>query len=624
MPFLTVLRRAFWRLVVFEAAMDIATLVVLDPLRVLLLERTVALGDDPFVGNTALISFATSLPGVLAMTVAAIGSILVGVLAFGGVSIILWDARRGVVSAHLAVWRMLISRLPALLAISVCAFGAVLLLAVPVLAAGLAARHWWLSDGDFYFYLSTRPPQFVWAAASVGVVAAAVLLAGFYILLRTSFVVPICLFRSVGARQALRLSAWATKRRGRVLTWKLLWTAVCVAALWGITLVMLSSLLHWLGGRTVSDAALHWAGIAFGLGASLTLAALGAISRAAIVLVLLADRAADEVLPSRPNPGPAVARFARLRVAAAVVLGLAMPAVAVTEAATAADASWTGRGIAITAHRAGSAHAPENTMAALENAIAAGADVVEIDVQETADGEIVLLHDTDLRRVAGIARSVWQMRLNELQQLDVGSWFAPSFRGERIPTLRAFAAASRGRVRLNVELKDNGHGEDLATRVVAALRETAVAGDAAVSSLDLALLRQVRRMAPEIKVGLIVATGLGDLRRLDVDFVALARRLATPGVISQLAASGRQVHVWTLDSEADIARAMLDGVDNVITGDPLIATRVRERVAGLSEPERILLRARYSLDASWFRAIGRTGRTSGKDEAITGSADAGD
>ncbi|MBV8590515.1 MAG: hypothetical protein JO212_10735, partial [Acetobacteraceae bacterium] len=62
-----------------------------------------------------------------------------------------------------------------------------------------------------------------------------------------------------------------------------------------------------------------------------------------------------------------------------------------------------------------SARAPENTIAALRTAIADGADDVEIDVQETAEGHVVLLHDTDLRRVAGLARSVWDMRLDEFR-----------------------------------------------------------------------------------------------------------------------------------------------------------------------------------------------------------------
>ncbi len=247
----------------------------------------------------------------------------------------------------------------------------------------------------------------------------------------------------------------------------------------------------------------------------------------------------------------------------------------------------------------------------LRSAIAERADVVEIDVQETADGKVVVLHDTDLRRVAGVARSIWDMRLDELQQLDVGSWFSPAFHGERIPTLLEFASAARGKIRLNVEIKNNGRGEDLAVRTVAALREAGTADQAAISSLDTGLLRQVRGTAPQIKLGLILATGVGNLRRADVDFFALSRRLATPAVIRQLHASDREVHVWTLDDEASITRAMLDGADDIITGNPRLAVSVRAWFDELSEPERVLLSIGRSLDVGWLRTSGPVGQPRG-------------
>jgi glycerophosphoryl diester phosphodiesterase len=231
-----------------------------------------------------------------------------------------------------------------------------------------------------------------------------------------------------------------------------------------------------------------------------------------------------------------------------------------------------------------------------------GADAVEVDVQETADGEVVLLHDTDLRRVAGVGRSIWDLPYADLQALDVGSWFSPAFQAERIPTLRAFAAASRGRTRLNVELKNNRHGQDLAARVINVLHETGTADHAVISSLDIDLLRQVRHIAPQIKLGLILAAGVGNFRSVDVDFFALSRRLATPAVIRQLHAIGRQVHVWTLNDKSGIAQAMLDGADNIITSDPSVATEMRVWFHGLSEPDRTLLRLGRFLGTSRLHA----------------------
>ncbi len=608
-PFAATLRRAIWPLLVFEAAPELAVLVLFEPLLVLLLERIVALGDDPFVGNAALISFALSPPGMVALATAAIGTILVGVVASGGTSLILWEADRRLPRRHLAVWRSLLGHLPSLLALSAAAFAAVLVLAVPVLGTALAGRRWLLSAGDLYFYLATRPPEFLWATAAIGVTGAATGFAGLILLLRTGLALPICLLRPVSARGALRLAWQTTRGRVRALLPRLLGVAVGLALLWGTFFEALSTLLGWLIARGMSEADLHRAGIGLAVSAALAFTALAAISRGAALLVLLQDQAADAALASRGDAQQAPVRRLGLRLAAMLVLCAAIPAAAAVEVARAGEGAP--HAVAITAHRAGSAHAPENTLAALENAIIAGADVVEVDAQETADGEVVLLHDTDLRRVGGVARSIWEMRADELQRLDVGAWFAPGFQGERIPTLRAFAVASRGRVRLNVELKDNRHGEDLAARVVTILRETGVADQAAISSLDLGLLRQVRRMAPEIKLGLIVAIGIGNLGGVDVDFVAIARRLATPAVIRQIATNGREVHVWTLDDDASITRAILYGADNIITGDPLRATRIRNWAEGLTEPERTLLRVAYSLSAGWLRVTGRTELTHG-------------
>ncbi len=600
--FIATLRRAVWPLLVFEAAIGLVVLVLLDPLLVLLTERIVALSGDPVIGNTALIAFVLSPLGMLALATAAVGSILVNVVALGGVSLVLWNARQRLPMRQPAIWRSLLRHMPTLLALSTCTFAAVLLLALSVLLVAVAARHGFLSAGDLYFYISTRPRVFLWAIAAIGVATAAAVLAGLYLLLRTGLALPISLLRPVGAARALRLAVLATAGRTHALLPRLLGVVLGLAAIWIGTLMALSRLLGWLLTRPVTSPSLNAAVIGFVAATALAFAMLAAISRAGVLLVLLADPAATRVLPERTEPAAELRAGTPLRLVLALLLCVAIPAAATQEAVRVGQAALSDRAITITAHRAGSVHAPENTLAALKSAIAERADVVEVDVQETADGKVVLLHDTDLRRVAGVARPIWDMRLDELQGLEVGSWFSPTFHAERVPTLREFAAAARGQIRLNVEIKNNGRGEDLAGRTVAVLRETGTADQAAISSLDTGLLRRVRRTAPEIKIGLILALGIGNLRRADVDFFALSRRLATPAVIRQLHASGREVHVWTLDDEASIARAMLDGADDIITGNPRLAVRVRAWFGELSKPERVLLSIGRSLGAGWLRA----------------------
>ncbi|MGB7202125.1 MAG: glycerophosphodiester phosphodiesterase family protein [Pyrinomonadaceae bacterium] len=89
----------------------------------------------------------------------------------------------------------------------------------------------------------------------------------------------------------------------------------------------------------------------------------------------------------------------------------------------------------IIAHRGGSAHAPENTLEAFRAAVDAGADGIEFDVQLARDGVPVIIHDTDLKRTAGVDKRVADLTSRQLAKMDVGSWFSAQFRAETVPTL---------------------------------------------------------------------------------------------------------------------------------------------------------------------------------------------
>ena len=126
--------------------------------------------------------------------------------------------------------------------------------------------------------------------------------------------------------------------------------------------------------------------------------------------------------------------------------------------------------VKVTAHRGSSARAPENTLSAVRQAITDGADFAEIDVQTTADGELVVLHDGDLMRMAGDSRRLRDLTLSQAKELDVGKKFNAEFEGERIPTLAEVIRLSRGRIQLNIELKYNWPDPSLAGKVVELLR----------------------------------------------------------------------------------------------------------------------------------------------------------
>jgi glycerophosphoryl diester phosphodiesterase len=593
----SLLTRLVWPLLVFEAGIALALLLVLDPLLVALLQALVALSGDPFTGNAALIGFFLSPVGLLTVVTAAVAAIFLVAIEFGGVSLIACDAFQGRSPNLPSVWRRLLPRLPALLGLSAIVFLAIVALLLPVILVALAAHDLFLSDADIYFYLTVRPPAFLRAAGVVGVAAVSAALAAFWLTLRWWLSVPICVLQPVSAIEALRRSAHAAQGRKRALALMLVG--------WGLGTVLVGALaaaaLAGLGDLMLSPQrslqALTRGVVVFAVVNSAAVAVVSCLSRAALAVLATRFHVREGGPATQAAPLPPPVQLHRLaRRAAVVALCVAVPVVSIGQAVWAIGQFSADKPVMVTAHRAGSARAPENTLAALEQAIRDGADDVEIDAQETMDGEVVVLHDTDLRRVTGVARSIWQVRYDEIRDLDAGSWFDPRFHDERIPTLRAFAAAARGRIGLNVELKDNGHGVDLAGRVVAVLKAAGVADRAVVSSLDTGILRQVRQIDPAIPVGFILATGIGNLTGLDVDFFAIARRLATPGLIRRLSGTGHGVHVWGVDNADAMIAAMLDGADTLITDDPALAIEARRWLRELTPPEQALLRLRSALD----------------------------
>ena len=227
--------------------------------------------------------------------------------------------------------------------------------------------------------------------------------------------------------------------------------------------------------------------------------------------------------------------------------------------------------VEVIAHRGAAAARPENTMAAIERGIEDGADWIEIDVQETADGEVVVFHDSDFMRLAHVDRKIWEVTAAELRDIDLGSWFDPAYAGERAPTLRDVLAAARGRAKVVIELKYYGHDQDLEARVAALVDEFGMADQVALMSLSYPAIQKARAMRPDLRNGVLAATAVGDLAGLETDFLAVNVGLATPKLIRSAHAAGKDVYVWTVNDPLTMSRLISQGVDGLITDEPAVA-----------------------------------------------------
>ncbi len=231
----------------------------------------------------------------------------------------------------------------------------------------------------------------------------------------------------------------------------------------------------------------------------------------------------------------------------------------------------------VIAHRGASAYAPENTIAAFELAVRQGADMIELDVQRSADGVLVVFHDETTERWDGQKRLATMCTLAELLALDIG--------GERVATLAEVCAFARERgVRLNVELKGAGFGADVARMLRAERIEELVL----ISSFVEAALHEFAAANPRIPRAYLMGT---DTWRPDVrfreawPFGALRRTGAVAWhptaelpfidmLVPRVRRAGYQVNVWTVDDPVTMRRLIGLSVDGIITNVPDVLAKV--------------------------------------------------
>ena len=249
--------------------------------------------------------------------------------------------------------------------------------------------------------------------------------------------------------------------------------------------------------------------------------------------------------------------------------------------------------VAVTAHRGGTRHSIENTLEAIEEAIDVGAQFAEIDVQLSRDEILVVTHDSDFSRQAGIAAKVWELTYDEIRKIPLTRAGSSEIAADHAPTFDDLLEVARGRIRLNVELKYYGdHQPRLAGRVVEAVRSRGMADQVIIQSLHYAGLEEVRRLAPEIPIGYLFSVNAREPKRHELDFQSLQSGRANGPFINAAHRRKQEVHVWTVDKPADMQRLLDLGADNLITNRPGEALELVREHEKLSPPERALHRVR--------------------------------
>lgn len=244
------------------------------------------------------------------------------------------------------------------------------------------------------------------------------------------------------------------------------------------------------------------------------------------------------------------------------------------------------------AHRGASAYAPENTLAAVKLAGRQHADVFEIDVQESKDHKLVIMHDTTLARTTNVEkvypdRAPWKVSdftLAEIRKLDAGSWFAKKYKGERVPTLGQVLSVMRGRgLGLLLELKSPALYPGIEKRVAAALKRSPSwlrydpsERRLAVQSFDWESVRRFHSVMPRVPTGLLGKPKAEDLPELAeyADQINPTFGDLTASYVKKVHAARMDVLTWTLNDRGRMRKAVRLGVDGIITDKPDVLRRV--------------------------------------------------
>ncbi len=227
----------------------------------------------------------------------------------------------------------------------------------------------------------------------------------------------------------------------------------------------------------------------------------------------------------------------------------------------------------IIAHRGYSGVSPENTLSAFANAIDIGADMIELDVQLTSDGQVVVFHDNDLLRVTGCEGAIADYSLEELKWMDAGIWFDPDFEGEKIPTLAEVLELVRGSdLSIYLELKDIGDVEGFEEAVLNVVRKYDMQDRCIMASFQYEYLRHFKELDESIQVLFNTSSeSLTLTEEFPADYYGLNAEMITADMVEAIHNTGRQAYAWTVNTPVQMLNVVAMGVDGVVTNYPGLA-----------------------------------------------------
>ena len=237
------------------------------------------------------------------------------------------------------------------------------------------------------------------------------------------------------------------------------------------------------------------------------------------------------------------------------------------------------RKMEITAHRGASVKYPENTMSAFVGAKKLDADWIELDVQQTKDKQIVVSHDTNLKRVCGVNKDIIDMNYSEIEKLDAGSFFDKKFKDEKMPLLsEVLEFAKNNNIRLNIELKPTGKETDFEKQVVDLIKEYNFENKCVVTSQMYNVLENTKKIDKNIKTVYVMSIAIGNITDAKyADTFSVEAANVNTSLVNKVHNEGKELYAWTVNTEESINKMIDMNVDNIITDNIELGKKLVEK-----------------------------------------------
>ncbi|MFS0879225.1 glycerophosphodiester phosphodiesterase [Metabacillus niabensis] len=236
---------------------------------------------------------------------------------------------------------------------------------------------------------------------------------------------------------------------------------------------------------------------------------------------------------------------------------------------------WKHEHFLVVAHRGAAGYAPENTMAAFRKAVELKADFIELDIQMSKDGELVVIHDPTVDRTTNGVGEIRNLTYNEIKQLDAGKWFHKNFSGEKVPTLQEVLTEFSGKISFLIEIKNPNLYPEIVEKLTNILSEKQQTNDIIVQSFDFELLEKVHQQLPTLKLGLLVKYrihGISNVQLKDwsklVQYINPNKALITKNLVKRIHSYKMRVMPYTVRDKKSIKGLLDSKIDGVITDFP--------------------------------------------------------